>query len=286
MGDSPSAADALEKANDRIRDAAKWLIASSAAVAAALIAGSQLSSIGKLAVALPTSVETARLWVAVFGAVVGLVAVVYILWTAVQLLPEVPVTIRDLVTEWDQPSQRVAPAVTFLKARPKYLQGFGSPADLEQHRERAVKELDEASDPAKIAELQTYIGDLDTRITAVENRASNKVLEGSFNSALRKLLWATAVAAVGIIGFAWAANPPADPPPTAKLVNAQLVGVNLRDSNLVNAKLDNADLSDADLTGADLTGASIAGVKWNNTICPDGVNSDAAGNTCAGHLSK
>ena len=37
-----------DRPSDRIRDAGKWLIGASAAVGAALIAGSQLSDIGSL----------------------------------------------------------------------------------------------------------------------------------------------------------------------------------------------------------------------------------------------
>ncbi len=285
--DETSAADPLEKANEQIREAAKWLIGSAAAVAAALIAGSQLSSIGKLEVGLPTSVETVRLWVAVGGAVVGLVAIVYVLWTAVQLLPQISVTIRDLIAEWDKPSDRLAPAVQFLKDRPKYLQGYTSPAELDDQRSAAVAELGSLSmGDAKITELNADIADLDHRIAAIESRAGNSVLQGMFRAALGKLMWATAIAAVGILAFAWAANPPDGPAPAAKLVNARLVDADLRDANLVNAKLDNADLSGADLTGADLTGTSIVGVVWKGATCPDGRLSDDVGGTCAGHLAK
>jgi hypothetical protein len=281
-----SNADPLAKANEQIRDAAKWLIGSAAAVAAALIAGSQLSSIGKLDVGWPKSVETLRLWVAVLGAIGGLVAIVYILWTAVQLLTQVHVTLRDLVDEWDKPSRRLSPAVKFLKARPKYLQGFKSPQELEAQRTSAVEELERLDDAARISELQNDIADLDRRIAATENRASNCVLQGMFSAALKKLMWATAVAAFGILSFAWAANPAEPPAPAARLVNARLVDADMRDANLVNAELDQADLSGADLTGADLTGASITGVNWKGATCPDGRLSDEVGGSCAGHLAK
>ena len=79
-------ASALDEANNRIREAAKWLVASAAAVGAAMLAGSQLSRIGELEVGLPVTVEHARLWVALVGAGLGLVAVVYTIWTAVQIL--------------------------------------------------------------------------------------------------------------------------------------------------------------------------------------------------------
>jgi hypothetical protein len=278
--------DPHERANSQIRDAAKWLIASAAAVGAALIAGSQLSSIGALEVGWPTTVETTRLWVAVAGAVVGLVSITYILWTAVKLLPEVHVTIREIVDSWDNPSNPgLALAIAHLKQNPRYLQGFETPKALEEHRDAAVTALRAMSDEDKIKEQQDYIRGLDLRIGAVERRAASKVLLASFRTALKRLLYGTAATAMGILAFAWAANPPTTPPPTANLENAQLVDADLRDADLAGVDLDNADLTDANLTGADLTDASITDVTWRNTICPDGTNSDAAENSCAGHLT-
>lgn len=278
--------DPHERANGQIRDAAKWLIGSAAAVGAALIAGSQLSSIGALAVGWPTTVETTRLWVAVVGAVVGLVSIVYILWTAVKLLPEVHVTIREIVESWDDQANRLlAPAITHLKLNPRYIQGFATPKDLEEHRDAALRALSAMSDEDTIKEQQDYVRQLDLRVAAIERRAASKVLLASFRIALKRLLYGTAVAAFGILAFAWAANPPAVPPPTANLENAHLVDADLRDADLAGADLDNADLTDANLAGADLTDASIMDVIWRNTICPDGTNSDAAENSCAGHLT-
>jgi uncharacterized protein YjbI with pentapeptide repeats len=58
--------------------------------------------------------------------------------------------------------------------------------------------------------------------------------------------------------------------------------------------LTGADLSGADMTGTDsmyaeLTDslrqdADLTNVTWNNTICPDGTNSDDNGNTCENNL--
>jgi hypothetical protein len=272
-----------EKGNGQVREAAKWLIASSAAVGAALIAGSQLSSIGRLPVGLPVTLEAARLWVAVLGAVLGLVAVVFVLWTAVKLLPEVQTTIEDLVDEWDKPTPRLRAAVADLKKNPRYLQEFDPPKKLIDERRTAIAQLDTMSEAEKKLQL-AYIADLDVRVRLIEDRARNKTLFAAFEAALKKLLLATTAAAIGIIAFAWAANP-SDDPPAADLTNARLVGVDLRDADLANAKLDHADLTGADLTGADLTDASLQDVTWRHTVCPDGTNSDADGATCAGHLS-
>ncbi len=277
--------DALERGNDRIRDAAKWLVASAAAVGAALLAGSQLSSIGELPLGVPDSVENARLWVAMWGAVAGLSAVVYAIWTAVQILLPKLVLISDLEQAWTQRRSVLDPVVEHFRRNPKYLQGFSTPGEVVAAREELiVAQRDPATADDIRGELAARIADLDDRITAIEDTATHEALKEQFTRALHRLMLATAVAAVGIVAFAWSANPPAHQP-TADLRNARLVDAYLRDADLRNAKLDHADLTNADLTGADLSGASINGVVWRNTICPDGTNSDANRHTCAGHLS-
>jgi hypothetical protein len=281
--DAPSVAppDALDRANERFRDAAKWLVASAAAVGAALIAGSQVSSIGRLPLGWPTSDVTARLWVALLGTVLGLAAVVYAMWTAVRVLVPASVLVGDLDDAWNRTGGPLGPVVAFFRRHDKYLQGFASPAEIIAARARLIGALD----AARITARTNEIADLDARIAAIERMANHEALKERFRGCLRRLVGAAAVAAVGIVAFAWAANPPVAGPPSADLRGARLVGTVMRDADLRGARLDHADLTAADLTGADLAGASIVGVRWANTTCPDGSNSDAVGGTCAGHLS-
>ncbi len=90
------------------------------------------------------------------------------------------------------------------------------------------------------------------------------------------------------------------------LTGVDLTGANLSEANLRDISLDGADLTDANLTRADLTFANLAdsvlaganlgranldastltGVDWDDTICPDGTNSDQESPpTCCGHLN-
>jgi hypothetical protein len=270
----------LAAANQGIRDTAKWLIASAAAVGAVLIAGSQLSSIGRLEAGWPTSAATARLWVAAAGALLGLAAVVYAIATAVRVLLPVQVLISDLAENWAQPTPGLAPVVGFFRRRPKFLQGFATPAELIDRRDALVAALGE---PDADPRLPDRIQALDRRIEAVEDVANHEALKAAFERCLRRLLVAAVLATAGIIAYAWAANPPARTV-TADLRNARLPGAFLRDADLRGAKLDGADLTGADLTGADLTGASLVKVVWARTTCPDATVSDANGGTCQGHL--
>ncbi|TCB98597.1 hypothetical protein E0H26_08065 [Micromonospora zingiberis] len=250
-----------------------------------MLAGSQLSSIGELPLGVPDSVANARLWIAVLGAVAGLSAVVYAIWTAVRILLPKLVLISDLDQAWAQRRSDLATVADLFRRNPKYLQGFSTPADVIGAREELIAAQREPSTDDDVrTQLAAAIADLDERITAIEDTATHEALKHQFTRALHKLMLATAVAAVGIVAFAWAANPPAVQP-TADLRGARLVDAYLRDADLRNAKLDHADLTNADLTGADLTGASINGVVWRNTTCPDGTNSDDNRHTCAGHLS-
>lgn len=53
-----------------------------------------------------------------------------------------------------------------------------------------------------------------------------------------------------------------------------LSGANLTGVDLTNANLNGANLYNVVLTNAVLTNAILTGVGWNNTICPDGINSN------------
>lgn len=64
----------------------------------------------------------------------------------------------------------------------------------------------------------------------------------------------------------------------------RLTSCDLSGANLSNTEQISAHFVDSDLTGADVTGAKLYSTYWTNTICPDGTNSDANGNTCCGHF--
>jgi hypothetical protein len=70
----------------------------------------------------------------------------------------------------------------------------------------------------------------------------------------------------------------------AQLLSATLTGASITGAILSDANLTGANLTDANLTGSRLSGASLGGVRWNDTTCPDGTNSDTEGNTCVHNL--
>jgi hypothetical protein len=279
---------------ERIRDAARWLVASAAAVGATLIAGSQLSDIGQLPVGAPTDLVHARLWVAVAGGALALGAVVTAIWAAVRLMIPLSATIADLDLAWDdgEKSRRdLRPAVEFFRANPTYLKGFGSPRELisrrellvQRHRELRTKRPSDSEDEER-ERVESSIAELDRRSRDILLIAESRVAESRFASTSWQLLLCAVTAAVGITAFAWAGNPPEAPSVTTSLRGSDLSDAQLRDADLRGADLRGADLTGADLLGADLSGADVVEVTWNDTVCPDGTNSDDNEATCRGHL--
>jgi hypothetical protein len=298
----PAQRELSQEANQQIRDAGKWLVASFAAVGAALIAGSQLSNIGRLTVCFHVSVVCTRLWWAIGGAVVGLSAVVWAIWTAVSLLIPETVSYQTLEAEWNRGEKSAI--YKFFRDNPVFLQGFKDFNDLRQQEadaykrfDQVIEELDKAPDRRKqeleiqAATLEVDLQDILDRGDAIFNLAGQVALANDFKTRiLRRVLVAAAVAAVGIGLFAWAANPSPAPTESASLAGANLTGsdltgVNLRNANLKGADLTKANLTGADLEGADLTAARLEGITWSKTTCPDGKVSDSVGGTCLNHLT-
>jgi uncharacterized protein YjbI with pentapeptide repeats len=149
---------------------------------------------------------------------------------------------------------------------------------------QALKTLEHQLDNAEIR-----LKDVLSRSDDVVTIANHVHYVNLFRSeALKRLVLGAGISALGIVAFAWAANPPSSAPSAAlsgaNLANADLVGANLRGADLTDTNLTGADLSAADLRGADLDGAELANVTWSGTTCPDGTNSDDAADSCENHL--
>jgi hypothetical protein len=293
---SQDAGDPIAVAANRIREAGKWLIAAAAAVGAALIAGSQLSSIGKLNVCTSSSEQCLRLPASLLGAIIALVSIAYIMWSAVQLLLPVEVTVTDLANHWDAANPKWAD-VKFFKENPAYL-GYSHPNELGKARIDAWTQLTEAEATAKSAldsereirerdveQARKVFDDLQDRTRTITSIAQYQLLKDDFKRFSKKLLPAVALAAIGVVLFAWAANPPSPVAPSITMKGATLAHADLRQANLKGVDLSGANLSDADLRGAQLDGANLKNVTWRNTKCPDGTNSDENNHTCLGHLT-
>ena len=298
----PTQRELSDIANERIREAAKWLIGAFAAVGAALIAGSQLSSIGKLRGCFELTLECSRLWIALLGGAIGLAGVVWAIWIGAQLLLPLSLPPSDLQDEWKKGDKSAV--YRFFARNRSYKQGFKDFEDLQNLEDAAYDRYDKAEgklDSAtrgsralerEFTKAQEELDELLERSEAFVLIANQELLAERFKrSALPKLLGAAIVAALGIGLFAWAANPSEAALASASLRGADLSSTDLSGSNLRHADLEDADLSGADLSGADLTGANLTdadldGVVWSKTTCPDGTVSDNVGGSCENHLSS
>lgn len=203
---SPSAAAA-----DRIRETAKWLTVSLAGLGAVLVAGSQLSDVGALAVASP------RFWFAVTGGVVAVLGTVAILALAIWIATTPSPSYATLVSA-------PHPANAGLVKDPYRLGGAPTMQALNDQRtkrltarDEAERSFDEEQDPdakrAKAQELTNKDKDFaytDGVVRAVLDLAGYEVLSWRWRRVGAGMIGAGVLAGLGIGVFAWAANPPSD----------------------------------------------------------------------------
>jgi hypothetical protein len=203
-------ADALagiHGAADRIRETAKWLTVSLATAGGVLIAGSQLSNIGKLQ---PSS---SRFMVAVIGGGLAAAATVTILWFAIWVATTPAVSLTTLVTK---PPAGLGGILTDRR----FLGGNASVTELDDSFEAALNarkaaEVAYAEKPdvthedaakaanAKVVSLSDTVQSLLAAVTYMR-------LAYRWRRAGAALLACGVLAAAGIGAFAWAANPPDD----------------------------------------------------------------------------
>jgi Pentapeptide repeats (8 copies) len=264
---SPSS---LAAGRDLIRSAAKWFIAGLGAIGAVLVAGSQVSSLGAL------DPETGRLWIAVAGVAVGLGAVLFAMWAVVDILASRQWTWDAVVRASTSSSSDGRPVRDWLAANPSALGGYTSVDDINVTYENADEEDPDL--PALVALM-----------TAVTDKVATVDLDRRWLRVRWRIAAGVTFGAIGILVFAWAANPPKAPDqPPASLRSNNLSGADLSGASLRNADLTGVDFRGTDLRNADLRGAVLKDVIWGDTTCPDGTNSDRHGNsrvaTCKGHL--
>jgi len=220
MADEEKKAPEKEKpapalATGLIRDAAKWLIGAFAAIAALLLTGVQLSSVGQL------SLDEGRLIAAIAGFGLGLGATLYVIVQNVRVLLPQTTTVSGLEADED--------LAKYFADNPELLPGPGETvaAFAERYRDagsayEAALTADEqgSSDATKEAlkKAKARLAKTEREVREVLAVANWKSTEGLFVDVRRKVIAAAVLAAVGIGLFAWAANPPEDPDPPARAV--------------------------------------------------------------------
>jgi hypothetical protein len=224
MADAEPAKDSLTSATSTISDTAKWLITIFAGVAGVLVAGSQLSSLGKLDLG-------PRLLAALAGLALGIAGAAYAVMNTVPVLTSARVRLAELAVTQDKDEQR------FLQDNAELLLGLANDA----------RELKQRYDIALSARAQAFTrlyanptdADLNTQAKVSDAQASNysQAVGGlltaarydrvrrKFEAAQREMLWGGLFAAAGIALFAWAANPPEPPAESSAAVPNSPVAV-------------------------------------------------------------
>jgi hypothetical protein len=162
-----------------------------------------------------------------------------------------------------------------------------STADIEANRDSAIMLLEAANESNEMLELMLVnannsIQYLQTELMTQENQTIQwrDAAENNSTSEWSNYLAGTDLSGADLTGALLVGASLYG----TTLINAYLGGVNLTDSDMNFADLRNAYLGYADLTGADTYQIRLDGVTWDNTICPDGTNSDDNGNTCENNL--
>jgi hypothetical protein len=199
--------DVLGAAADRIRETAKWLITTFAAVAAVLVAGSQLSNIGHL--------SFWRFLLALLAVLVGLAGVAWAINEAAKVLTAGRVSLGELA---DTNNAITADLRTRVNNDPALLGGYSNVSDLKdeytaaQQKQKQVYDVyyQDINDDAKrratdVADAQ--VQQADNAVQRLLSVTSFESLSSTFDGARKQMFFAALVAAAGIVGFAAAAHP-------------------------------------------------------------------------------
>lgn len=220
MADDAAAKSSPAAAADRIRETAKWLTVSLAGLGGVLIAGSQLSDVGALAIG------SFRFWLSVAGGAFGILGTVAILALAIWIATKPAPPYARLVKEDTR-----HPANAALASDPYRLGGWKKIEELDARRTATLKarnkaetDYDEAPDgPAKEQKAGALVDKnkdfvyMDTLARHVNELAGYEVLSWRWRRVGGWMIGAGVLAALGLGVFAWAANPPPDA--TASVVN-------------------------------------------------------------------
>jgi len=216
------AARPTHSAADRIRETAKWLIASFAAVGTILVAGTQLSSIGSL------NASDARFWVALAGVVAALTAVVIAIDKVVDVLVTPPLSMKALAEPGS--GDAVTQAVRTKIADDHALVIDGDLSRLYKDYTLAAKQSRTSYDAWRAAPTAANLTAAqldDGRLTTLDGSVQNVLavatllqLSETFRVTKRWIVGATVIAAAGIVVFAAAANPRKPAGPAAVVVGS------------------------------------------------------------------
>lgn len=183
---------------DRYRDLAKYVVTIFAAVAAAMLAGTQLSSIGSLT----WDDDKARIITAIVGFLFAFGGIFMVISSALAVLKPVEMSLDQIENDPDL-KQFVERRKTLL------LHGLGSAAELRDLLQSDLLDAESRKAWAAVA-------------ASLVDRVAYEKVRREFESAWKSMVIWAVVGAIGIVAFVWAANPP-DPSAAETGARSELV---------------------------------------------------------------
>lgn len=200
---SPKVVDsisAIRKANEELRATAKWILTSFAAVGAILVAGLQLASLGKLT----GDVPDARIAAALAGIAAAALGVGIAIWFTSNVLAPFLNSFRRAEEEPEAAARVLADrelvGVTYAELKTRIKQADAALANV------ADKGLDDPAYQAAWRLRDEWEKSKGLALTAI----GSELLWRRYERARMAVIWAIALITIGVVAFAWGANPPED----------------------------------------------------------------------------
>jgi hypothetical protein len=198
--DSGTKSDKYEKrltdAVDYLRGNVKWTLVAFGAIGTTLLAGSQLSNLGKFEWNEP------RLWIALLFAALALGAAAYAVRCALAVAYTGYTELYSLETA----------DIKYVERNSALLQGFESIQALRRAYEKCIRDRHrdltaDEKDPAALENNEIWFAYLDGLVDDVLSYIRHDRVRRQVERSRTELTWASMIAAVSLVGFAWAANP-------------------------------------------------------------------------------
>lgn len=208
----------LTEAVEQLRTNVKWTLIAFGAIGTTLLAGSQLSNLGKF------SYSDARLWIALICAIVALGAASY----AVYVAQSVAYSGYTQLNHLDHDDR------AFLNDNNTLLEGFKTIDEIKEAYESCIAERH--NNMTNGADIETLKADksnfqyLDNLVDNILSFVRYNRIRTQVERSRNQLTLASLFAAIGLLGFAWAANPEKTPPIIALSTPVPEASVELTDA--------------------------------------------------------
>jgi|GEM_PF-229887 len=192
----------LTKSVEDLRSNAKWTLLAFGAIGTTLLAGSQLSNLGKFGLSDP------RLLVAVGCAIFAMVAATFAVWSALRVANTGYVEFYHL-----EPGD-----IEYVERNSALLEGFGTVRNLREAYDNAIRARHAAITAERVDEqtfnsAEIWFNYLDGLVDIVVSYIRYNRIRQEAERSRAQLIGSSVIAALSLLGFAWAANPGAEQPP-------------------------------------------------------------------------